>query len=140
MRGIGKTWKTILNPQFRVEEDFLRPSMFPCPMLLDTRFILFPTHFEHLIIYTYALVLSGFSPKSNCPSQKEGEGVPKNDRNRRHRESIERISASFSGGENRSHAFLHVPIPTALRDPLFLFPAHPHALKVHNLTTKISYY
>ena len=42
-----------------------------------------------------------FSPlKSNCPRQKEGEGVPKNDRNRRYRENKEQISTSDTGGEN----------------------------------------
>jgi hypothetical protein len=53
-----------------------------------------------------------------CLSRKEEEGVPKIDRNRRHRENTKQISASDARGENEPEAFLYVPIPAVLSDPL----------------------
>ena len=117
---MGKHWSisTLVG-----EDKFKLSSMFPCPLLLDTRFFLFRIHSHPLFFLNCLNIISKptheyilFSSLEFCRPKVE-EGAPKNCRNGRHQENIEIKTDSY-------HAFLHVPVPTGLRYSFFLFLAY----------------
>ncbi|KAG8043057.1 hypothetical protein GUJ93_ZPchr0303g11321 [Zizania palustris] len=68
-----------------------------------------------------------FPTKTNVQAKKEGEGASKNNRNGRHQENI---NPNLLWRKYRVHAFLHVPIPTALG------PSHSSSSLAHHPSLK----
>ena len=62
-----------------------------------------------------ALVSSVYPSNVNIASLKEWEGESKSHRNRRHQENMKQILHIQCQTWNGDYAFLHVPIPSALR-------------------------
>jgi len=131
----NRHWEnTEVSPPLVREDKFKLSSMFPCPLLLDTRFFLFRIHSQPLFFLNCLNIISKptheyilFSSLEFCRPKVE-EGAPKNCRNRRHQENIEIKTDSY-------HAFLHVPVPTGLRYSLssssWLTRSRPHHLSLH---------
>jgi hypothetical protein len=92
-------------------------SMFPFPLFSGHLILplpdLQPT--QYFASKYIALVSSVYPPNVNLASLKEREGEPKSLRNRRHQENIKPNLHIQCQTWNRDYAFLHVPIPSALR-------------------------
>jgi hypothetical protein len=67
----------------------------------------------------------GFDPKATEQAKKEEEGVLKNNRNGRHRETPNRALTSIKRWKQSKLGFLHVPTPTALMPSFFPLPDSP---------------
>ena len=103
----------------------LRYSFLPLLDSLSTSFLFFLNCLNIISKPTHEYILFS-SLEFRRP--KVEEGAPKNCRNGRHQENIEIKT-------NNYHAFLHVPVPTALRDSLSSssWPTRsiPHHLSLH---------
>ena len=89
--------------------------MFPCPSLLHSPMIHFPGSLSKLSHHPHVSTCSFVFYGWNNSVSKKDEGVLKSNGNGRHWESPNQIQPPCWRRIQTSLAFLHVPIPTALR-------------------------